>query len=166
MPRKILVFGNSGSGKSTLARKLAVTENLAHLDLDNYAWLDTIPPQRAPVQESNARLQEFVRAEETWVIEGCYTDLLELLVCEANEIIFLNLPIETCIENARNRPWEPHKYESRQKQDENLSMLLDWIAQYEKRDDVFSYGAHLTFYNEFPGKKTMLTDNNESSNQE
>ena len=90
MPRKILVFGNSGSGKSTLARKLAVTENLAHLDLDNYAWLDTIPPQRAPVQESNARLQEFVRAEETWVIEGCYTDLLELLVCEANEIIFLN----------------------------------------------------------------------------
>tara|TARA_R110000824_G_scaffold336_9_gene2306 strand:- start:104041 stop:104535 length:495 start_codon:yes stop_codon:yes gene_type:complete len=161
MHKKILIFGNSGSGKSTLARALAKTENLAHLDLDNYAWLDTMPPQRAALKDSFAKVQEFLDKNQAWVIEGCYTDLLELLSSKANEIIFLNLPIESCIENAKNRPWEAHKYASKQKQDENLSMLLDWIAQYSQRDDVFSHAAHLSFYAAFSGKKTMLTRNTE-----
>ena len=106
--RKVLEFGNSGSGKSTLARQLKDSAGLAHLHLDELAWLNSSPPQRAPLNESLHSIQQFIRENEGWVIEGCYTDLLELAGPAVNAIIFLNLPIELCSENARNRPWEPH----------------------------------------------------------
>ena len=158
--RKILIFGNSGSGKSTLAKELVVAQGLTHLDLDTLAWLPDVPPQRAPLSESEKKIFQFIRGNNAWVIEGCYTDLLELLAPEANEIIFLNLDIEQCVANAKNRPWEPHKYSSKQAQDENLNMLLDWIRQYTARDDVFSFQSHMRFFDNFPAKKTMYTDNN------
>ncbi|MDA1369688.1 MAG: AAA family ATPase [Proteobacteria bacterium] len=161
--RKVLVFGNSGSGKSTLARQLKYSEGLAHLDLDALAWLNTSPPERAPLNESLRSIQQFFRENEGWVIEGCYTDLLELAGRAANAIIFLNLPIELCIENARNRPWEPHKYASKHAQDDNLDMFMDWIAQYDRRHDVFSLESHLSFYEKFTGEKTMLTSNARAS---
>ncbi len=157
--RKVLVLGNSGSGKSTLAKELRDAEGLAHLDLDSLAWQDSSPPQRAALEESHIAIQEFVENNAAWVIEGCYTDLLELLEKEANELIFLNLPIELCIRNARERPWEPHKYPSLEAQDENLEMLLEFIAGYDERDDVFSLEAHSSFYNKFAGKKTMFFSN-------
>lgn len=40
------------------------------------------------------------------------TDLLKLVQAQSSEIIFMNLPIELCIANAKARPWEPHKYDT------------------------------------------------------
>jgi adenylate kinase family enzyme len=156
---RILIFGNSGSGKTTLAKRLSRDHVLAHLDLDELAWLKSNPPQRAPLEESGKALKKFVETHNTWVIEGCYSDLLALLQNDADEIIFLNLPIELCAENARQRTWEPHKYLSKQVQDKNLQMLLDWIDQYESREDVFSLSSHLAFFEQFAGKKQMLVEN-------
>ena len=160
--RRILVFGNSASGKSTLAAKLARDSALAHLDLDSLAWLPTQPPQRRPLPEAEALIIEFIDNNESWVIEGCYTDLLEMLKDRASEIVFLNIPVSQCLQNAKSRPWEPHKYESKEAQDANLEMLLDWIAQYEKREDVFSLQAHTQFYEGFPGSKTCILFNEDS----
>lgn len=156
---KILIFGNSGSGKSTLARHLRETRGLAHLDLDTLAWKPTSPPERKPIEESAQKIQEFTTSNKTWVIEGCYTDLLKLVEGQSSEIIFMNLPIELCIANAKARPWEPHKYDTKQAQDYNLPMLIDWIAQYTKRDDTFSYTAHKQFYENYSGNKKMITQN-------
>ena len=157
--RKILIFGNSGSGKSTLAKSLVKQESLAHLDLDSLAWLPETPPQRSPKDESKNKIEAFIYSNPAWVIEGCYTDLLEMAAPFANEVIFMNLNTYQCVENAKNRPWESHKYESKEAQDKNLAMLINWIEQYTKRDDVFSYSAHLDFYEDFSGKKSMLTKN-------
>jgi len=71
----------------------------------------------------------------------------------------LDLPIEDCINNAKKRPWEPHKYESKQAQDKNLEMLLNWITDYTKREDTFSRKSHLEFFESFHAKKTKLTSN-------
>lgn len=157
--KKILIFGNSGSGKSTLASELKHSHDLAHLDLDELAWLDSNPPQRAPISQSRAAIENFIRDKDDWVIEGCYTDLLELIVSEANELIFLDLPIEDCMENARNRPWEPHKYPSKEAQDANLAMLISWIQDYDTRDDVFSRKSHRALFDGYTGKKTLYTSN-------
>jgi adenylate kinase family enzyme len=157
--QRVLIFGNSGSGKSTLSKKMAHENGLAHLDLDTLAWLPTEPPQRAPLNESKAAIDEFMANNPGWVIEGCYTDLLELASVDAEEIIFLNLDIEQCVENARKRPWEPHKYATKEAQDKNLEMLIGWIRQYTERTDKFSLAAHLNFYEQFPGKKTMRREN-------
>ncbi|MGJ8682104.1 AAA family ATPase [Paraglaciecola sp.] len=157
--KKTLIFGNSGAGKSTLAKQLSQRENLPHLDLDTLAWQASMPPTRKPLLESANLIHDFTRNNNNWVIEGCYADLLEVALPKANEIIFLNLPINLCIENARKRPWEPHKYESKAAQDKNLDMLIDWISQYTTRTDTFSESAHFKLYQEFSGIKKMLTEN-------
>ena len=157
--KKILIFGNSGSGKSTLAVKLSASDNLTHLALDTLAWQPTTPPKRESLDVSRVKIQEFISTNNNWVIEGCYTDLLDIVCSEVSEIIFLNLPVELCIENARNRPWETHKYKSKEDQDKNLSMLIDWITEYKNRDDEFSYKSHFEFYNTFVGKKSMIKHN-------
>lgn len=160
--RQVVIFGNSGSGKSTLAKELSA-ENLAHLDLDSVAWRplssSESAPERKPIAESRRAIDVFTNANESWVIEGCYADLLEIAVAKATEIIFLNLPVEACISNAKSRPWELHKYASKEAQDENLEMLVGWIAQYAERDDVFSKSAHERLFQCYQGKKTMVTSN-------
>ncbi|WP_189379556.1 AAA family ATPase [Thalassotalea profundi] len=155
----ILIFGNSGSGKSTLAKQLCEAKSLAHLDLDTLAWQKTSPPTRMSIAESAALIEQFTKLNTEWVIEGCYSDLLALVKGKSSEIIFLNLPIDMCISNARKRPWEPHKYPSKAAQDDNLDMLVEWIAQYEVRSDTFSKTAHQSFYDEYEGIKTMYCDN-------
>jgi adenylate kinase family enzyme len=159
MQKRILIFGNSGAGKSTLAKAIAREAGLAHLDLDTLAWEPVMPPQRKSLAESARQIKDFTTANDNWVIEGCYADLLELLAEAADKIIFMNLPVELCQANARARPWEPHKYPSKEAQDANLSMLLDWIADYPRRDDVFSQHAHQRFYDNFKGEKELILDN-------
>lgn len=157
--KRILIFGNSGSGKSTLAKKLCSSENLAHLDLDTLAWEPVSPPERRSLAVSSLQIAEFTHLNQGWVIEGCYTDLLEMVVPESTEIIFLKLPVEACISNAKKRPWEPHKYESKEAQDANLGMLVDWISQYSERSDTFSQQSHQKLYDDYAGEKTTLVRN-------
>ncbi|WP_086933134.1 AAA family ATPase [Agarilytica rhodophyticola] len=157
--RKVVIFGNSGSGKSTLAKALCQDEELSHLDLDTVAWLPSDPPQRKPISDAKLEVDDFINASDTWVVEGCYSDLLALVLTQASEIIFMNLSVEDCIANAKKRPWEPHKYVSKAEQDANLEMLIDWISQYPTREDVFSRSSHEALFNSYHGKKTMYTSN-------
>lgn len=156
--RKIIIFGNSGSGKSTLSQELR-DQGLAHLDLDALAWLPSNPPERRSIDQAYEPIQSFISENGEWVVEGCYADLLELVKPFANEAIFMNLPVHLCQENARARPWEPHKYESKEAQDGNLPMLLEWIAGYMERNDSLSYSAHSALFQGFQGKKTEITYN-------
>ena len=157
--RRVLIFGNSGAGKSSLAKALRRSDGLAHLDLDTLAWQPTTPPERKPLPESRAALMAFVASNEDWVIEGCYADLLELVTPHATEMIYLDLPVELCIANAKSRPWEPHKYESKEAQDANLDMLVEWIRDYTQRDDTFSARAHRNLFAEFDGTKRTYARN-------
>ena len=157
--RKVLIFGNSGSGKSTLAKTLAESERLSHLDLDVLAWLPTTPPQRAPLEESGEKIEMFIATNSCWVIEGCYADLLEIAAPQATELIYLDLPVEQCVQNAKKRPWEPHKYDSREAQDANLEMLIDWIRDYDCGQYCFSRSAHEHLYKCFAGPKIRHTSN-------
>lgn len=159
---KILIFGNSSSGKSSLAKQLAAKANVALLDLDTIAWQAFSPeqvPQRATLADSAEKIAAFTKANASWLVEGCYSDLLELLAEYAEEIIFMDLSVADCRENARNRPWEPHKYKSKQQQDDNLQMLLSWIGQYSDRSGSDSHAAHCRFYESFSGTKTRHRTN-------
>jgi adenylate kinase family enzyme len=153
---RVVIFGNSGAGKSTLARRLAEETGLAHLDLDTLAWLPG--PTRAPIADSAAGIEAFIDASHGWVIEGCYADLLALVVPRCTRMVFLNPGVEVCVAHCRARPWEPHKYASKQAQDANLPMLLDWVRGYETRTDEFSLRAHRALFDAFRGDKAELTE--------
>lgn len=159
---RILVFGNSGSGKSTFAAKVASRPDIAHLDLDTIAWKPGQPGVRETLHTSFEAIDAFVEKHANWVIEGCYASLLEYAADSANQIIFLNPGVESCQQNCRSRPWEPHKYESKEAQDKNLAMLLDWVAAYETRGDEFSLQQHRMLFDAFDGTKAELTNNEQA----
>lgn len=162
----LVVFGNSGSGKSTLAGRLAKRFTIAHLDVDTLAWLPQGSPeeeiQRAPLSGSMAGINAFMHTQQNWLIEGCYSDLLEQVLPVASHLVFMDLPITTCIENANNRPWEPHKYASPEAQDAQLDLCINWIGQYEIRQDSFSHSAHQRLFATFLGPKVRLTENQQN----
>lgn len=150
---RVLVFGNSGSGKSTLARQLAQEHRLAHLDLDSIVWEpDTIAVQRPP-DAITASLAAFLSEHDRWVIEGCYGELVEAASNHCTELVFLNPGLETCLEHNRRRPWEPHKYASKEAQDAMLENLQEWVAGYYERHDPWSYHAHRRIFDAFEGSK-------------
>jgi adenylate kinase family enzyme len=153
---RILIFGNSGAGKSTLARHVAHARGLAHLDLDALAWLPDMPPRRRPLDDSRSAIALFTDAHPAWVIEGCYGDLLEMVLPSCTELIFLNPGTEACLANCRARPWEPHKYPSRQAQDANLPMLLEWVRAYASRSDEFSLARHRAIFDGFAGVRREI----------
>jgi len=156
---KILIFGNSGSGKSTLAKKLALQYQCLHLDLDTLAWQATTPPKRTDIAYVVQVLKTFFKDNSSWIIEGCYGDIITVVRDHADKIIFMNLSTQTCVENAENRPWEPHKYKDKATQDENLPMLTDWIRAYETRGDDFSFPSHKEIFESFSGEKEMIEKN-------
>jgi len=158
--KRIVIFGNSGSGKSTLAKRFARDPAVHHLDLDTLAW--ETPGVRKEPSESGAALHAFVSDHEQWVIEGCYGSLLVEAMKMASEVLFLNPGVEACQENCRSRPWEPHKYPSKEAQDANLEMLLDWVAEYETRTDEFSLSAHQELFESIEGNKRVVTSNQEA----
>ena len=153
---RYVVLGNSGSGKSTLATRLGRASGMAHLDLDTLAWEPGEPPRRRPLAESALEIVSFMGANDDWVIEGCYADLLDVPLPRCTRLLFLNPGIEACVANARVRPWEPHKYPSKEAQDANLDMLVNWIRDYATRQDEFSAVAHRALFDRFAGEKSEL----------
>lgn len=154
---RIVIFGNSGAGKSTMAARLAAESGAAHLDLDTLAWLPETPPRRAPIGESAVKIDAFTAAHDAWVIEGCYADLLALVTPRATRMVFLNPGVEACVANCRARPWEPHKYASKEAQDAGLEFLVGWVRAYATREDEFSLRAHRALYDGFTGDKIEVT---------
>jgi len=157
--QKIFIFGNSGSGKSTLAKRLSSQQALTYLDLDNIAWQSANPPQRATLDASLKQLNDFMAQNSAWIIEGCYGDIISSAIEQADGVIFMDLPVEHCIENAKSRPFEPHKYASKQAQDDNLDLLLSWIANYTDRDDWSGYHYHNRLFKECTILKQRISSN-------
>ncbi len=158
--KRIVIFGNAGSGKSTYAKVQAAGLGCSYMDLDTVAWeSDAETPTRRPLDVSRSEILKFIDSEKNWVVEGCYADLLEVALPHATETVFLNPGAETCVENARNRPWEPHKYSSPEAQNANLGMLVEWIREYNHRMDEFSYEAHRRLFEKFPGEKREYSSN-------
>ena len=149
--RRILIYGNAGSGKTTLARALAREHALAHLCLDNIAWQPG--GTRMPRAQSVVAIDAFIAANPQWVIEGCYGDLIEAALPHCTDLRFLNPGIETCIANARKRPWEPSYCASPEEQARLLEPLIDFVRQYETRDDEYGLKWHRAIFDAFAGAK-------------
>lgn len=150
------ILGNAGAGKSTLARWLARSADLAVLDLDAVAWEPDQPAVARSSDAAEADVLAFCSTHARWVVEGCYAHLVEAALQFRPLLIFLNPGLATCAAHCLNRPWEPHKYPSKQAQDANLRFLLSWIAEYDRRDGPMSLSAHRAVFDNYPGRRVEL----------
>lgn len=152
---KILLMGNAGAGKTTLSRKLMGTRPVGRLSLDEVAFSGS--ETRLPLDESIGRVNAFVAAHDSWIIEGCYADIIEAVLDRVETLVFLNPGVATCIEHCRRRPWEPEKFASPDEQHRMLENLVAWVSQYELRDDEYGLKEHRRLYDSFAGRKFEFT---------
>lgn len=68
--------------------------------------------------------------------------------------MFLNPGLAACLAHNWQRPWEPHKYASKEVQDAMLENLQAWVAGYYDREDQWSYHAHRQIFDTFTGCKS------------
>lgn len=151
---KLIILGNAGSGKSTLAKKLMARSPAVCLSLDEVAFESGAV--RQPLADSIADARRFIANHDSWIVEGCYGDIVEPILGECEELVFLNPGLEVCVAHCRARPWEPEKFGSREEQDKHLDNLIAWIAAYEMRQDEYGLVRHRQLYEAFTGKKREL----------
>lgn len=154
---RIAIIGNSGSGKSTLARRLADEHKIETIDLDEVYWLPDQPGVARSPADAEAVLRSRLKEHSGWVIEGCYETLIGAIEDLNPSLIWLEPGEETCRQHCRERPWEPHKYPSKEAQDANLELLLDWVSDYYQRDGAMSFKAHDAFFQAWTGDKEKLS---------
>lgn len=156
---RVPIMGNSGSGKSWKARELAAQHQLHHLDLDTIVWEPRLIAVARPRDQVLTDLSIFAQSNANWVIEGCYGDFVEALLPHCTELLFMNPGKDVCLANNGKRPWEAHKYKSKEKQDSMLALLLDWVQKFYERDDTCSYSYHRRLIVGFNGDKREITGN-------
>lgn len=154
-PRLVLV-GNSGSGKSTLARAIARIGGHAHLDLDTVAWEPEQIAVARPSDVAAADVRSFCAAHERWVAEGCYADLAEVALASTPLLVLLDPGVERCVAHCLARPFEPHKYASKEEQDARLELLLAWVRAYEQREGPLGRAAHVALFDAYSGAKRLV----------
>lgn len=154
---RIAIIGNSGSGKSTLARWLAEGSGAALLDLDAVAWEPGAIAVARAADAAARDVRAFCSSNASWMLEGCYANLVGAALPFAPRLILLDPGEEQCVANCCSRAREPHKYASKAQQDEPLGFLIAWVRQYYHRDGEMSHSGHITTYLEYGGPKQVLT---------
>ena len=101
---RIVVIGSPGSGKSVLARHLGQRTRLPVFHLDSLfwrpGWVET------PAEEWKARQADLV-AGDRWIIDGNYTETLDIRLPAADTIVFLDFPRRTCVRGILVRELTP-----------------------------------------------------------
>lgn len=99
---RIAVIGYSGSGKSTTAAVLSEKLNIPALHMDKLHFLPGWVERGR--EEELALLEEFLSANDSWIIDGNYSALhYDKRMAMADKIIFLDFPRLVCLYRAFRR---------------------------------------------------------------
>jgi adenylate kinase family enzyme len=149
---RVLIMGNGGSGKTWLAQRIGEQLRHAIVHLDDIHW----EPGRYGIARDRTLRDEMVMAGaggQTWVMEGVYGQLVNMALSRATALIWLDLPIEACIANVKQRGIQGGESETQ------FTGLLQWVSEYRTRTNNWnSFEAHAKLYSVFPGSKWLLSD--------
>ncbi len=88
--KRIIILGGSGSGKSTLANRISLYTGYSIYHLDNIL-LNSDWSQKEKSEWLNICKEEFL-SEDTGVVDGNYSSVLNERIDWADLIIFINVP--------------------------------------------------------------------------
>ena len=102
--QKIIIIGCPGSGKSTFARTLHKKIGVPLYYLDMMYWnADKTVVEKSLFLE---RLSDAMKNEK-WIIDGNYSSTMEMRMDACDTVIFLDYPIESCLDGVRERRGKP-----------------------------------------------------------
>lgn len=102
--KKIMVIGCPGSGKSTFSKALHRKTGIPLFHLDMMYWNS----DRTTVDKSVflQRLSNTIQKDE-WIIDGNYSATIELRLEACDTVIFLDYPLEVCLNGIAERRGKP-----------------------------------------------------------
>ena len=102
--KRIIVIGCPGSGKSTFSRELRRLTGIPLYSLDLMYWnADKTTVEKSLFLE---RLSVAMSREE-WIIDGNYASTMEMRMAACDTVIFLDYPLEICLEGIAARKGKP-----------------------------------------------------------
>ena len=98
--KKIIVIGCPGSGKSTFSKALHKITGIPLFHLDMMFW----NTNKTTVEKSVflERLSKALEKSE-WIIDGNYSSTMELRIQECDTVIFLDYPLNVCLNGVKER---------------------------------------------------------------
>ncbi|MEZ5686560.1 MAG: AAA family ATPase [Paracoccaceae bacterium] len=148
MAARVYITGAAGTGCTSLGRALAERLGILHLDTDDFYWEPSDPPYTR--KRPRAERLALIAAEQIgtgpdggWVLSGSADGWGDVVLADANLIVFLSAP--TPIRLARIRKREAARFGERIKPGGDMvrvhRQFLDWAASY---DEPYSSGRSLT----------------------
>ena len=102
--KKVIVIGCPGSGKSTVSRALHNKTGIPLYHLDMMYWnADKTTVEKSVFLE---RLSDVLEKDE-WIIDGNYSSTMELRMVACDTVIFLDYPLDVCLDGIRERRGKP-----------------------------------------------------------
>ena len=102
--KKVIVIGCPGSGKSTVSRALHNKTGIPLYHLDMMYWnADKTTAEKSVFLE---RLSAVLEKDE-WFIDGNYGSTMELRMVACDTVIFLDYPLEVCLDGIKERRGKP-----------------------------------------------------------
>ena len=103
--QRIIVIGCPGSGKSTVSRALHSKTGIPLYHLDMMYWnADKTTEEKSVFLE---RLFAVLEKDE-WIIDGNYGSTMELRMATCDTVIFLDYPLDICLDGIKERRGKPH----------------------------------------------------------
>jgi adenylate kinase family enzyme len=147
---RTLIIGNSGSGKTWLSLRLAETLGTEAVELDGIHW----EPGGCNVARDKKLAIEAVRqaaAKPAWIIEGVYGWLAQEATSRATALIWLDIPVNECVNNLRQRGFQHGEDEAA------FAELLKWTSDYQLRQTSSSFTGHERIFSTFTRCKCRLS---------
>ena len=134
---RILIVGCPGSGKSTFAKELHRITGIPLIHLDMLFWNeDGTTVEKSVFYE---RLTEALKGER-WIIDGNYASTMELRMEACDTVIFLDYPVELCLQGIRDRKGKPRSDLPWLEPEEDDEEFLEFIRDYpiQNRPEVLN----------------------------
>ena len=145
--KKIIVIGCPGSGKSTFARALHNKTGIPLYHLDMMYWnADKTTVEKSVFLERLSAVLE----KDAWIIDGNYGSTMELRMAACDTVIFLDYPLEVCLDGIRERrgkprsdmPWIETEEDAefldfiKGFQEQQRPQMMELLAKYEHKECI------------------------------
>ena len=102
--KKVIVIGCPGGGKSTFSRALHDKTGLPLHHLDLMYWnADKTMVEKSVFLERLAAVLE----KDAWILDGNYASTMERRMAACDTVIFLDYPLDVCLDGVRRRRGKP-----------------------------------------------------------
>ena len=146
--KKIIIIGCPGSGKSTLSRSLHKITNIPLYHLDMLFWNE----DKTTVEKSVFldRLLKVIQNDE-WIIDGNYSSTMELRMQACDTVVFLDYPLDVCLNGIKDRKGKPRSDMPWIESDEDDADFIEFIKNYNSQSrpqviELFKKYSHKDIY--------------------